>query len=114
MAVATIIAAYHQTNEEYLTGSFNERHIVIFEGTYPLSLSLQRAFLRLPFSCLSSWLLPYMTLDCLWSTGRWHESRRSAGQDFPLSPTFSGRFCCLLPPFEYHARSLSVELLSNI
>ncbi len=32
MAVATIIAAYHQTNDEYLTGSFNERNIVTYKG----------------------------------------------------------------------------------
>jgi hypothetical protein len=39
MVVATIIAAYHQTNDEYLTGSFNERNIVTYKGALSLSLT---------------------------------------------------------------------------
>jgi hypothetical protein len=38
--VATIIAAYHQTNDEYMTGSFNERSRVTYKGALSLSLSL--------------------------------------------------------------------------
>ncbi len=52
-AVATIIAAYHQTNDEYMTGSFNERSRVTYKGALTLSLSFlhTHAYTRSFSSC---------------------------------------------------------------
>ncbi len=44
MVVATIIAAYHQTNDEYMTGSFNERSIVTYKGALSLTRTYTHSF----------------------------------------------------------------------
>jgi hypothetical protein len=106
--VATIIAAYHQTNDEYMTGSFNERSRVTYKGA--LSLSLSHTYTRSFSSCFTlSFTLTFCNvLDCLWK----REMRQELMKwwtifFFHLS---FGRFCFLCN----HAATFFLEFLSNV
>lgn len=95
VVVATIITAYHQTNDEYLTGSFNERNIVTHKGVLCVSHSSYICTCSFFFQLLYTFLCSCSFAGYIvYERVRCDKSKRSDEYDFfSLSFLSSDRSC---------------------